>query len=197
MKALNAEVSWVDIVDLAQKCCGKDCNLSNLYRWAEENIYCISNTGQRVSIGSHISNWQASIRQNRRKAKSSQTNMEDKLPIAMPTADSLNDEISAELDQIGSELDFDDQSSIGYDPVLTGEQIIDQMAQNQADRTISYDFTNEHVDELGIKKIVNDIKSVAQNWDDPAKVPMVGRARPNSASRVVGHNTYGDIVNTF
>lgn len=60
----NTEVSWRDVVILAKQHLGRDVSLPKLYSWAESNVTWMMD-GKRASV-SHIKNWQASIRQNRR-----------------------------------------------------------------------------------------------------------------------------------
>jgi len=63
----NVELSWVDIVELAHDNCGSNTKLQTLYDWASKNVYTFKE-GRKCSI-KELNNWEASIRQNRRKAR--------------------------------------------------------------------------------------------------------------------------------
>jgi len=181
-KASNHEVTWVDIVELAQKDCGSNCNLANLYQWAHENIYCVKDN-RNVTID-HLTNWEASIRQNRQKAKCSTSKPSSKAKLntppkseTLPTAANLNDEMTTELGGLDELGVFDTYSEGEVDP-----ESINSFDENSSNENvaISYNFipTNQEVGfavrEVGreIDQIVNDIKLFARR-QDPEKVPML------------------------
>lgn len=62
----NIEVSFVDIVELAHEKCGSK-KLKDVYDWARQNI--ITEIDGQVYPINFLKNWEASIRQNRSKAK--------------------------------------------------------------------------------------------------------------------------------
>jgi len=82
----DVEVSWVDIVELAHAKCGSKSKHRAIYKWTEEHVYTIINN-KKCSI-KNITNWEASIRQNRPKAKQFVPTQN-----VYPEKDEINDEI--------------------------------------------------------------------------------------------------------
>jgi len=115
-------VAWVDIVVIAIQKCGPKTKLDKLYEWAAQNIYCEGHNGEQVLLReSGLPNWEASIRQNRRKALEKIKQEADKETSVVatkitlvedPTSAMVNDEIS-EFDVDDMLTDSDTQPSLG------------------------------------------------------------------------------------
>jgi len=150
---IPVEVSWVDIVELAHENLpnGSNSSLKEIYKWAAKNVYTNMN-GRNCSI-KNLNNWEASIRQNRRKAKNyvkqpSKYDVQNLVENDQPKYDEPNTmnatEINAELNSVDGFVDV--ESPLEFDPNLN-------MAEN-------------------IEKIEGSIKSFAEDFER-SKIPMV------------------------
>jgi len=148
----DIEVSWVDIVELAHKKCGSKSNLQTLYQWAEQNVYTIIN-GRKCSIR-ELNNWEASIRQNRRRAIK---NLE-KAPIQPESIPEDAQGINAELDIVYAEENFcHDQANTGV--FSLGDTMIDTTEYLKMDHEQMVDSLQDY------------IKSSAEEFEQ-TKIPM-------------------------
>ena len=160
----GGEVAWVDIVELALNNCGSTANLSALYKWARENIYTIIG-GRKCSI-SELNNWQASIRQNRRRAR----NYESLAEAPVKTMTILKPQIAKQFEEkpkpnlmdaneLNAEIDnyyAESQSS--------ESQFCDSPVFNENGQTdISAEFM--------ISQMIDELRNTAANFEQ-TKVPM-------------------------
>jgi hypothetical protein len=165
---VDIEVSWVDIVELAHKKCGSQTKLQELYKWAEENVYIIIDH-QKYSV-SHLSNWEASIRQNRRKTKNyagpSNSPEKGKFIIDEQSAYDLN----AELDGLPEDL------MDGLNSPLSADENKIESVQFSNEKIESVQFSNrksESVEDY-INNLAGEVKMSAENFER-TKIPMRNR----------------------
>jgi hypothetical protein len=158
----DKEVSWVDIVELAHKHCGPQTKLQTLYNWAEKNVYTFIGD-QKCSV-SALNNWEASIRQNRRKTASyagpSNTPEKSKFIIDEQTAYS-NCDLNAELAGLPEGLidGLDSPVSVNEDKVEAQEFSVE-------------DYTNSLADQLKMSAENFERTKIPMRSRDGAKQPM-------------------------
>jgi hypothetical protein len=155
-------VAWVDIVVIAIKKCGPKTKLDKLYEWAAQNIYCEGYNGEKVLLReSGLPNWEASIRQNRRKALEKIKQESAKEPSVVATKITMHEEpTSAMVNDEMTEFDVDD--------MITDDMITDSDTQP----SLGKDF---------IEGILEEIRSTASKFEPEAtKVRMNASHSPQN-----------------
>jgi len=117
-------VNWADIVTLAVKNLGSTkCKLSDIYRWTEENIVVKDRRSETFEKITSLTNWEASIRQNRKHIRKTESHEmpKDQTKLKIPETASMkisasetndplsflsNEAVNAELSEFGAD-DFD------------------------------------------------------------------------------------------
>jgi len=142
-------VAWVDIVVIAIKKCGPKTKLDKLYEWAAQNIYCEGHNGEEVLLReSGLPNWEASIRQNRRKA-----------------LEKIKQESAKEPSVVATNITMDE------DP--TSAMVNDEMTEFDVDDMLTDSDTHSSLGKNFIEKILDDIRSTASKYEPEAtKVRM-------------------------
>jgi len=121
----DVEVSWVDIVELAHSKCGPNSKLRTIYQWTEENVYAVINN-QKCSIR-NIKNWEASIRQNRRKT----TNFVPTQKCYQP--EEINEELEIVYSDVSSENSTEEYQTIEKSENYEDMELDEMLKSLQAD----------------------------------------------------------------